>query len=97
MNSCIDTLANDIQDVVTALGDQTSALEDEAIKSGTPEATLAMTGGVVARPVFRQMLIAALDQRGIRFKETMFIEHAADHGAIGLSKACGTVEAQSQS
>lgn len=93
VNSCINTLADDIHDVITALEYQTSAADDQRSSFDAEEATLAMTGGVVARPIFREMLVAALAQRGIRFKETTFVEHAADHGAIGLSRAFGRAEA----
>lgn len=94
VDSCIATLADDIHDVVTALEHQTSATVSQQSKFDAMEATLAMTGGVVARPIFREMLVSALVQRGIRFKETTFIDHAADHGAIGLSRAYSRAEAQ---
>ncbi|KAJ9098291.1 hypothetical protein QFC20_006000 [Naganishia adeliensis] len=89
VNSCINTLADDIHDVVDALQHQTSSASDRTNNFLASASTLATTGGIVARPVFREMLVAALGQRGIRFKDTTFIEHAADHGAIGLSRAFG--------
>jgi hypothetical protein len=93
VNSCINTLADDIHDVVNALEQQTSSAADRTSEFVASESTLAMTGGIVARPVFQEMLVAALKQRGIQFKDTTFIEHAADHGAIGLSRAFGRAQA----
>ncbi|KAJ9122708.1 hypothetical protein QFC24_004137 [Naganishia onofrii] len=80
---CVDTLAADIQDVVDRMRSLVGA------KLTTDQMALGMTGGIIARPVFREMLMTALGQRGIRFKDSTIIENAADHGATSLSRAFG--------
>lgn len=75
----------DIHDVTLALSEQTKHNADGGFQSA--QATLAMTGGIAARPVFREMLVRALAGRGVVFAGTTFVEHAGDHGAIGLSRA----------
>jgi hypothetical protein len=81
VQSCVDTLAADIHDVIVAFSEQT----DGGFQAS--EATLAMTGGIVARPVFREMLEDALRKRGVIFAGTTCVANAGDHGAVGLSRA----------
>ncbi|GHJ86375.1 hypothetical protein NliqN6_2777 [Naganishia liquefaciens] len=85
IQSCIEILAADIHDVTLALSQQTRHDIDGGFQLA--QATLAMTGGIAARPSFREMLVRALSEKGVVFAGTTFVEHAGDHGAIGLSRA----------
>ncbi|KAJ9116953.1 hypothetical protein QFC22_004611 [Naganishia vaughanmartiniae] len=80
---CVDTLAKDIQDVV----ERVQSLAGPGFRAD--QMALAMTGGIIARPVIKNMLVWGLTRRGIRFKDSTVIENAADHGATSLSKAFG--------
>ncbi|KAJ9101753.1 hypothetical protein QFC21_003092 [Naganishia friedmannii] len=80
---CVDTIATDIHDVFERM----QSLVGSELKAD--QMALGMTGGIIARPAFRKMLMMALEQRSIRFNDSTFIENAADHGAASLSRAFG--------
>lgn len=81
---CAEKLAQEIVETYLAVKARLSG-------SGEPsKGSLCMTGGVIGRQEFRELVIAGLETRGLVFGHNVVIADAAEVGAKALALAAGT-------